>query len=225
MVLNLPVRHPLLRGAAAHPHPREVAAWSATLALHLAVLLVLLLPREPMPLLELRQATPDPHVIWIEPELVEVPVLPERPRIERPQLVQRVPELPSPLPPVPQPLDLPEPAWPIVANPAPEAPGPSADPLGAATGASEAIAIARVTPPPYPGPALRRGLEGTVELLVLVGSDGVPQRVEITASSGHRELDRAAREHVLAQWRFHPALRNGRPVSALARVPIVFRIQ
>jgi protein TonB len=48
--------------------------------------------------------------------------------------------------------------------------------------------------------------------------------VEIERSSGHRELDRTAREHVLAKWRFHPAQRQGRAISAYALVPIDFRL-
>lgn len=78
--------------------------------------------------------------------------------------------------------------------------------------------------PRYPRQALRAGKEGTVTLRVLVDEQGWPKSVEIEHSSGHRELDRTAREHVLAKWRFHPAMRQGRAISAYALVPIDFRL-
>lgn len=78
--------------------------------------------------------------------------------------------------------------------------------------------------PRYPRQAIRAGLQGTVTLRVLVDEQGWPRSVEIERSSGHRELDRSAREHVLAKWRFHPAQRQGRAISAYALVPIDFRL-
>lgn len=78
--------------------------------------------------------------------------------------------------------------------------------------------------PRYPRQALRAGKEGTVTLRVLVDEQGWPRSVEIERSSGHRELDRTAREHVLAKWRFHPAQRQGRTISAYALVPIEFSL-
>ncbi len=78
--------------------------------------------------------------------------------------------------------------------------------------------------PRYPRQALRQRLEGTVTLRVLVDGQGWPKDVAVERSSGHRELDRAAREQVLAKWRFHPAQQQGRPVSAYALVPIAFSL-
>ena len=78
--------------------------------------------------------------------------------------------------------------------------------------------------PRYPRAALRAGHEGTVWLRVLVDEHGQPQAVEIERSSGHRELDRVAREQVLTRWRFHPAQQQGRPITAYALVPIQFSL-
>lgn len=78
--------------------------------------------------------------------------------------------------------------------------------------------------PRYPRQSLRDGHAGTVTLRVRVDEYGQPQEVVIERSSGHRELDRAAREQVLARWRFHPAQHQGRAVAAYALVPIVFSL-
>jgi protein TonB len=78
--------------------------------------------------------------------------------------------------------------------------------------------------PIYPRDALRDGITGTVELELLVGVDGSVLQVRITRSSGNRQLDNAARDQVLRNWRFQPALRGGIAVQALGRVPIVFTI-
>lgn len=78
--------------------------------------------------------------------------------------------------------------------------------------------------PRYPRPSLIAGHEGTVLLRVLVDETGKPVEVSVEESSGHRELDRAARLQVLDRWRFHPTQRAGRPVAAYALVPIVFSL-
>lgn len=104
--------------------------------------------------------------------------------------------------------------------PAGPAPGPA---MLSERGAS--IAYDSAPPPPYPRQALRRGLEGTVELRVLVGVDGRPKDVQIAVSSGHRELDNVAARQVLERWSFVPAQRDGREVEGWARVPVQFKLQ
>ncbi len=78
--------------------------------------------------------------------------------------------------------------------------------------------------PPYPRDALRAGIEGTVMLKVLVDIDGRPIAVDIHRSSGSRKLDDAARRFVLANWRFEPAMQDGRAVQATGIVPIDFNL-
>lgn len=95
----------------------------------------------------------------------------------------------------------------------------------AASGDSEAtIAYETATPPAYPIPALRAGVQGTVLLKVLVDTSGKPVRVAVERSSGSRMLDDAARQHVLATWRFHPAVRDGHAIQAWALVPVKFNL-
>jgi protein TonB len=67
--------------------------------------------------------------------------------------------------------------------------------------------------------------EGTVLLEVLVDVDGRPLRVDVRRSSGHRQLDDAAREQVLARWRFRPAMRDGRAIQAIGLVPVNFMLR
>jgi len=69
----------------------------------------------------------------------------------------------------------------------------------------------RNRPPSYPAAATRAAAEGTVQLLIRVSEAGLPAQVLVAASSGHLELDRAARDAVLL-WRFRPARSGGAPV-------------
>jgi periplasmic protein TonB len=78
--------------------------------------------------------------------------------------------------------------------------------------------------PKYPPMSLRNGEEGTVILLVRVDAMGRPIEITIQKSSGFRDLDRAAKKHVLDTWRFHPAMHQGSAISALALVPVDFKI-
>ena len=72
---------------------------------------------------------------------------------------------------------------------------------------------------------LAQRLTGTVLLQVLVGIDGRPMEVTVMQSSGHRELDEAARAQVLRRWSFQPASRNGQAVQAIGLVPIEFALK
>jgi protein TonB len=56
-----------------------------------------------------------------------------------------------------------------------------------------------------------------------VGADGAVGPVVIEQSSGHPELDEAAREAVAA-WRFEPARRRGVPVDLWILLPVRFTL-
>lgn len=87
----------------------------------------------------------------------------------------------------------------------------------------EARPIASESPAPrYPPQALRRGEEGTVNVRVAVGPDGVPTSVSLASGSGSRLLDRAALDAV-RRWRFTPAQVDGRPTVGNVVVPIDFK--
>jgi protein TonB len=77
--------------------------------------------------------------------------------------------------------------------------------------------------PDYPADAKRRGIQGKVVLQVEVSREGMPTRVLVLTTSGHRDLDDAAVSAV-GKWRFVPASRGGEAVAATAEIPIQFRL-
>lgn len=102
-------------------------------------------------------------------------------------------------------------------------PGPD---IGPASGPAPMQLAYRAAPAPaYPRIALQRQWSGTVLLQVLVDVDGRPLDVSIARSSGHRELDEAARQQVLKRWSFQPATRDGAPVQAIGLVPVEFNLR
>ncbi|HLM54426.1 MAG TPA: TonB family protein [Pseudoxanthomonas sp.] len=78
--------------------------------------------------------------------------------------------------------------------------------------------------PRYPARALRSGIEGSVSVLVEVGADGVPTDVRVVRRSGERsrDLDRAVTSAAL-DWRFEPALRDGKAVAGAVVLPVDFK--
>jgi len=105
------------------------------------------------------------------------------------------------------------------------------------TGGGDVIDIGPATPSPmqlqyrlapapaYPRRALQQRLTGTVLLQVLVDIDGKPLEVTVAQSSGHRELDEAARAQVLKRWSFQPATKDGLAVQAIGMVPVQFALK
>lgn len=221
--------------AHATPHPgrttldgTRIAANAGAIALNAAALLLLLIPLSTP---ELTRPIIDkaPEFQWIvkpkpvdPPQPIEAPVVPKR-------------TVPTPPTTLPQPR-IETPPMPPVIDSLPGdrviAPVEPSDNLGTPTDSiatSQPIAGARLQalsapPPAYPRAALRERLGGTVMLEILVGVDGKPIEVTVLRSSGHRMLDQAARRIVMSRWTFEPAMRGGRPVQALGRVPIEFTL-
>jgi len=77
--------------------------------------------------------------------------------------------------------------------------------------------------PEYPDQARREGWEGTVLLAVLVDTEGRPETIVLSRSSGFSSLDTAAREAV-TRWRFQPARYGRNRVQSWVEVPIVFAL-
>lgn len=205
---------------AERPSPARIAAYAAVIALHTAALMLLLMPATP-PESEPLEETIVP--VFFRPKIAEPPPLPPPPTERLP----RTTTAPRTQTPVDQPPILVEESVEIAPPPDPNPDTATVietvEPTGPIAGA--ALEYVSATPPPYPREALRRRVEGTVMLEVLVDVDGRPLDVRVQTSSGNRSLDEAARTQVLKKWRFKPAMRNGKAVQAVGLVPVKFTLQ
>ena len=61
-------------------------------------------------------------------------------------------------------------------------------------------------------------------IAVEILTDGSVGRFYVMQSTGHHSLDEAATQAVKS-WKFHPAMRNGKPVVECIQVPVVFKLQ
>jgi protein TonB len=217
--------------ANAHPYPHpdanRIAGYAVAIGFNALLLMLLLVPMQGPPSLELR-GEQQPTITWYmprpEPPAIPptVPVTPQPPRPAT-TVAPRTPVAPTPDPAVVVDNGSEQAAPPVQPGPVDEAPGDIAGPAQPLPGVRLEYALA--PPPAYPRAALRARVEGTVLLEVLVDVDGRPLRVEVRDGSGDRRLDAAARAQVLAHWRFHPAIRDGRAVQAIGLVPINFRLR
>lgn len=82
----------------------------------------------------------------------------------------------------------------------------------------------RVSPPLYPEIARRQGLEGTVELNVLVDERGSVQDVQVVSGAGGKSgLNEAAMENVRKR-KYRPATKEGVPVKVWVPVRVQFKL-
>ncbi len=86
----------------------------------------------------------------------------------------------------------------------------------------DARPLASNAEPKYPASMLRAGVGGTVVVLAEVDAQGNPVNVSVVERSGERDLDRAALSAV-KQWRFEPAMRNGKAIATSVKVPVDFK--
>jgi protein TonB len=218
-----------MTSAVVHPHhelaPHAIRSFAMALAISLN-LVALLIALRPLPV-TLPAALPTPTTLratlWQPAKPIPPPPMPDA------QMVKHITHTPSVRVPTAHPT-----VAPVDTTPTQVATTESsnvAKPIEIATGSDRAsgnndatIAYETATPPVYPITALREGVEGTVLLRVLVDEQGKPIQVLILESSGSHSLDMAARDHVLAAWRFHPAQRDGHAVQAWAQVPVKFSL-
>lgn len=80
------------------------------------------------------------------------------------------------------------------------------------------------TRPPYPALSKRLGEQGRVVVNVLIGVDGMAQKVELLQSSGYDRLDQSALATAL-RWRYVPGKRGGVAQPMWFGVPINFVIE
>jgi protein TonB len=200
---------------------KRIAGNSLAVAIHVLAFVILLIPSEWEP--PTRPARMEVVPIWevvkpIEIKTPEPPPPKPEPTSRPPQPIARETPIRTPLPdtgPVFDAGDIEAVAGDV---------GPVVESFEPGPPALATLAYDVHPAPRYPRAALRAGMTGTVTLLVLVDEQGRPREVEVETSSGHRELDRAARAQVLNAWRFHPAQRQGQAVSAYALVPIEFTL-
>lgn len=201
--------------------PPRIGGIAAALAIHVAALMLLMAPMTYAPPLP---ETEDPIIINWDPIKPIEPVTPPPPQPAQPQKPEVVPLTNTQviIPPVTPPV--------IVENggvndeqyvpPIGDEIGPTISPPSGPISLSTEYAPS----PRYPALSLRNGEEGTVLLLVKVDATGKPIDVELKKSSGYRELDKNAMKHVLATWRFHPAMHQGIAIPAMALVPVNYKI-
>lgn len=213
-----------------------ILALLASLCLHIGVVSALILyPVNQVkidipPVVQLVKLAPPPPpepVVVAEPAPPPPPPPPPKPKPKPKPVVKPKPKpVPEPVvePTPPQPEPTPEPPKELV-KAAPPKPVQSAAPVKPVYKPVNVQAAYLSNPKPdYPRLAQRRGWEGIVVLEMDLDKNGLPQRVEIADSSGHRVLDKAAQAAV-KRWRFNPATRDGKAVAARdVRVPIQFRL-
>jgi len=209
-----------------HPDPARIAALSAAIALNLGVILLATRPISPEQLNAVRDLIPV-QLTWIEPPAKTPPPPPVTMKpLPHPPAVPIV--QPRPVPVSPPLVAVPSEATPmtIPVSTAPKLAPPTSDATGMVPGTPAMASLAyRSAPLHFPVQALHRRMHGTVLLRVLVDETGKPLDVVVEHGSGYGLLDRSAREQVLAGWRFEPAISNGRPVRAWARVPVSFDLR
>ena len=77
--------------------------------------------------------------------------------------------------------------------------------------------------PVWPQGALEAKHTGTVTLALLVGEDGTIQQSKVTKSSGHEDLDEAARVSI-AKCKFVPGKLRGKPQEAWLQMQYVWTL-
>lgn len=79
------------------------------------------------------------------------------------------------------------------------------------------------TPPAYPFEAREQGIEGVVQVKILVRSDGTVGEVQILAARPEGLFEETTLKTV-PQWRFRPGTIKGKPVTAWVVTAVHFRL-
>jgi TonB family protein len=103
----------------------------------------------------------------------------------------------------------------------PEAAQVGAAPQVEAAGGITPPRLTKQTKPKYPRAAFDNKIQGDVVVELLIDTKGRVAKTRVVQSVPG--LDEAAVECV-REWRFRPALKRGKPIATVAKVPVTFRI-
>ena len=81
------------------------------------------------------------------------------------------------------------------------------------------------TEPPYPPLALHLGEEGSLRLHLTISPQGIVTEAQVMRSSGYDDLDQAARNWIMAHWRYRSAMRGGAAVASTCDVQVRFDLK
>jgi TonB family protein len=73
----------------------------------------------------------------------------------------------------------------------------------------------------YPASLKGSGIQGTVAVDVVVGTNGCSENITVVRKL-HPELDEIAKQTV-SSWKFQPAMKDGHPVKVLVRIEVAFK--
>lgn len=193
------------------------------IAAHVAALAVLMSAKMELPTLipeppiTVRTIQPKP------PEPAEPQVRPDPAPRSNPSLTYQDPVVPLPADPSPS----------VTADPLPQLPGPADLGPFAYSGAGTAKPIAATLAllltgaaelkPPYPASKLASGEEADLKLRLTIDAGGRVVAVEPIGRADSAFLA-AARRHILAHWRYRPAMSEGRGVATILVVSLRFRL-
>lgn len=215
------------------PNPsatRRTGLLAVVVALHAALLVVLMLSRTALPpiaeaplIVELIEAMPLPPTARARPSPSVTPPVPRKMDATPPQ------KAPQPV------LETTASAEPAASHaPVFAAEVKAAAPAGGGSGAASGDAplvqarfdadYLKNPAPPYPSLSRRLGEAGKTVLRVHVLPEGIPDHVDIKTSSGSVRLDESA-QRTVRTWKFIPARRGGTPVESWVLVPITFRLE
>src|SRR5687767_9860983 len=198
------------------PNPVRIAATSTAIALHVVALLVLIAPVAAPPSVDepiVMRVVP----IWPKEKVPLPPKPPEEVPVTLPQNTTTIAQPQQNVVPIDVPIVSEEGSEPYVPTIADAGPAASAN-IEPNPVAAVRLEYADAPAPAYPRDAMRAGRQGVVVLQVTVDIDGRPVDVVIAQSSGHRDLDIAARQQVLKRWRFKPAMKDGLAIQAIGMV-------
>ena len=80
-----------------------------------------------------------------------------------------------------------------------------------------------MAPPSYPPDCKAEGVEGTVALRAVIGTDGTVLNLQQVNELVDKRLVEAATEAV-KRWRYKPTLLNGQPVEVITEIQVNFAL-
>lgn len=221
---------------------RIVAVSAIVVALHAALIAVVLMNREPRTVAVQSQTItaellkPDPVAAPVAVQSTPTPPPPKPvPHVtrEKPKVQPKPKPTPTPLPVAEAPsqhvIETPAPAAPTLPAPTPPAPAPAAAPaqgkptMAIAAPKNVSHIDCNIVQPDYPTLSKRRGETGTALVHFVVGLSGKVESVTLARSSGYSRLDDAALS-AARESTCKPYLEDGQPTRAAANQPFDFSL-